>query len=324
MPAAIALPHISPAAGVYDTMSQTPSEAAAATGTAKFLVVPLAFAWGLMWIATAIGLREVPLWTLRFVGTGLGAAILFTIAALSGTDLRVPHGERLHVALAGILNVALFNVMAAMAQMTGATSRVIIINYSMPIWAALFSWFMLGERLNAVRGAALALCIVGLAILVWPQFAQELSPSIFLAFGCALSWAFASVYLKWAKVQVPPLANAAWQLAVGTGFITIGMLIFDHYPRLWPISLPAVLAIIYIGLIGTGLAHFLWWAIVGKLSAVTASIGTLLVPVIGVIASTVVLGDRPTLPDTIGFALIFASAACVLLQPGIRPNKTLE
>jgi drug/metabolite transporter (DMT)-like permease len=291
---------------------------AAATGAAKFLILPLAFAWGFTWIATAIGLKEVPLWTLRFVGTGLGAAALFAAAAMSGIDLRVPRGERLHVAITGLFNVAMFNVSAAMAQMTGATSRVIIITYSMPIWTAVFSRFMLGERLDFVRRTALALCIAGLAILMWPQLERGLTPSVFFALGCALSWAFASVYLKWAKVKVAPLANAAWQLLAGTVVITIGMLIFDHYPRLWPIHLSSVLAIVYLGLIGVGLAHFLWWSIIGKLSPLTASIGALLVPVVGVTASTLLLGERPTVPDMIGFALIFAAAACVLLQPSTR------
>ena len=47
----------------------------------------------------------------------------------------------------------------------------------------------------------------------------------------------------------------------------------------------AALSILFIGLFGVGLAHFLWWAIVGKLPTITASIGSLLVPVVGVIAS---------------------------------------
>ncbi len=43
------------------------------TGTAKLLVLILAFAWGFNWIAGAIALREVTPWTLRFAGAGIGA-----------------------------------------------------------------------------------------------------------------------------------------------------------------------------------------------------------------------------------------------------------
>jgi drug/metabolite transporter (DMT)-like permease len=73
------------------------------------------------------------------------------------------------------------------------------------------------------------------------------------------------------------------------------------------------------GIIGTGVAHFLWWSIAGRLSPTTASIGALLVPVVGVIASAVILNERPTLNDIAGFVLIFCAAACVLLTPSGKP-----
>lgn len=294
------------------------------SGTARLLVVLLAFAWGFSWIAAAFGLQEVPPWSLRFAGTSIGAATLFAVALITGHDLRVPRGERLHVMVAGFFNVAVFNVASAFAQLSGATSRAIIISYSMPIWAVVLSRLMLRERLNGVRWLALILCITGLSVLVWPELEHGLSASVFYALACALSWAIATVYVKWVKAKVAPLANAAWQLLFGAVLISVGMLVFDHYPRLWPLTTTSVLAILYIGLFGVGLAHFLWWAIVGRLPAITASIGALLVPVVGVGASIIVLGERPGIADIIGYALIFAAAACVLLQPAVKHTEMPE
>ncbi len=292
-----------------------------AAGIAKILVVLLAFAWGLNWIGAAVALREVPPWSLRFAGAGIGAATLFAAAILTGYDLRVPRGQRLHIVVTGFFNVAAFNMFSAFAQLGGATSRVVIIAYSMPIWAALLSRLMLRERLDRARLTGLALCASGLTILLWPLVADGFPPTVVLSLGCALSWAFATVYLKWAKVTVEPLANAAWQLLVGCVLVGIGMLAFEHYPRLWPLQTPSLLAVIYIGVFGTGLAHFLWWAIIGRLPTVTASIGVLLVPVVGITASTIILGERPTTSDIIGFVMIFAAAACVLLQPNVRHTE---
>ncbi len=295
-----------------------------AAGIAKILVVLLAFAWGLNWIGAAVALREVPPWSLRFAGAGIGAATLFAAAILTGYDLRVPRGQRLHIVVTGFFNVAAFNMFSAFAQLGGATSRVVIIAYSMPIWAALLSRLMLRERLDRARLTGLALCASGLTILLWPLVADGFPPTVVLSLGCALSWAFATVYLKWAKVTVEPLANAAWQLLVGCVLVGIGMLAFEHYPRLWPLQTPSLLAVIYIGVFGTGLAHFLWWAIIGRLPTVTASIGVLLVPVVGITASTIILGERPTTSDIIGFVMIFAAAACVLLQPNVKHTEMPE
>ena len=79
----------------------------------------------------------------------IGAATLFTAALLTGHNLKVPRGEHVHVMVAGFLNVAAFQILSGFAQLSGATSRAIIITYSMPIWATVLSRFVLGERLNA-------------------------------------------------------------------------------------------------------------------------------------------------------------------------------
>ena len=304
-------------------MSQVEAKPGTAA-TAKLLVVLLAFAWGFNWIAASFALREVPPWTLRFVGTGIGAVTLFAAAYVSGRKLAVTAHQFKHIAVAGFFNVAVFNICAAFAQLTGATSRAVVITYSMPIWSAALSWLVLGDRLDKVRMLALGLCVVGLAVLVWPLFAGEVPLGVFFALGCAFAWSIATVYMKWADIGVDPLANAAWQLLVGELLVTTGMLLFEDYPRLWPIHASSVFAIFYIGFFGVGLAHFLWWAIVGRLPTITASIGSLLVPVVGVTASTVILGEYPTVTDIIGFVLIFAAAACVLLQPNVKHTEMPE
>ena len=104
-----------------------------AANTAKLLVVLLAFAWGLNWIAAAVALREVSPWALRVAGTGIGAITLLAAAIVTGHRLRVPRGEYLHVMVAGFFNVAAFQILSGFAQLNGATSRAIIITYSMPI-----------------------------------------------------------------------------------------------------------------------------------------------------------------------------------------------
>ena len=310
-------------AGADDTLPPDATKADIAA-KAKLLVVLLAFAWGLNWIAAAFALREVTPWTLRFAGSAIGAGVLFSAAFLTGHSLRVPRGEHVHIMVAGFFNVAGFQILSGFAQLSGATSRAIIITYSMPIWATMLSFLMLGERLNKVGLLAFSLCVAGITILVWPLFVDGFPPSVYYSLGCALSWAFATVYMKWVKAKIEPLANAAWQLLFGLMFIIAGAFVFEGGAHLWPLQTDTVLAIFFVGLFGVGLAHFLWWSIVGKLPTATASLGSLLVPVIGISASTYFLNERPTTPDIIGFVLIFAAAACVLLQPGAKHTEMPE
>lgn len=306
-----------------ETMSVQNVKGRAAT-TAKLLVVLLAFAWGFNWISAAVALREVSPWSLRVVGSSIGAATLFFAAIITGYNLKVPRGEYIHVMIAGFFNVSAFQILSSFAQLSGATSRAIIITYSMPIWTTMLSRVVLGERLNAIRWIAFVLCVVGVTVLVWPLFEGGFPPFVFYSLGCALSWSFATVYIKWARVTIEPLANAAWQLLFGMLFTVTGALVFEGLPRIWPVGVETVVAMLYVGLFGVGLAHFLWWAIVRRLPTITASLGSLLVPVIGVTASAIILGERLTIPDVIGFTMIFAAAACVLLQPNVQHDEMPE
>ncbi|MBI3703705.1 MAG: EamA family transporter [Rhizobiales bacterium] len=292
--------------------------------TARMLVVLLAFAWGLNWIAAAVALREVSPWALRVAGTGIGVITLLAAAIVTGHKLRVPRGEYLHVMVAGFFNVAAFQIFSGFAQLNGATSRAIIITYSMPIWTTMLSALVLGERLNRIRLIAFSLCVAGLAVLLWPLFANEFPTYVFYSLGCALSWTIATVYIKWAKVKVEPLANAAWQLLFGLLFIIAGTLVFEGTPHLWPVNNETLLGVLFIGILGVGLAHFLWWSIVGRLPTITASLGTLINPVVGVTASALYLGEKLTVPDIVGFVMIFAAASCVLLQPNVKHAEMPE
>jgi len=292
--------------------------------SAKLLVVIMGLGWGFNWVAARIILEALPPWTMRAIGIGLGDLTLFAAAALTGVSLSVPRGERLKILIAGFFNVAVFGVGSAYAQIYGTTSRAVVIAYSMPIWSALLAHFVLREKLNAVKLGALALCAAGLTILIFPLARTGLPVGAFIALGCAWSWAAGTIYLKWAKIRTATLTSAAWQLLFGWLMLAAGMLIFEGVPRLSPLPPHIVAWIGYNGLIGMGLAYFLWFVVVDRLSAMTASLGSLLVPVVGVIGAAWLVGERPSLYDAIGFALIFAAAASVLLQPSTRHTELPE
>ena len=307
-------------------MSETkplPATANAATG-ARLLVVLMGVGWGMNWIATRIILEYLSPWALRVVGVGLGVLVLFAAAAISHTQLWVPRGARLKLTIAALFNVGIFNVCSAYSQVYGTTSRAVVIAYSMPIWASVLAWLVLKEKLTGVKLAALAFCALGLVILIGPLVQHGLPLGALFALACAWCWAAGTIYLKAARIPVPTLTATAWQLLLGWLMIVAGMFVFSGLPQPAPLPTVALVWIGYNGLIGMGLIYFVWFVVVDKLPTMSASIGTLLVPVVGVIGSAVISGERPDLTDTIGFALIFAAAATVLLQPNVRHDELPE
>ena len=300
------------------------SGAPRASGGARLLVVLMGFAWGFNWIATRIILQSLTPWTLRVVGVGLGAAVLFAAAAIARTRLALPGSERLKVLIAAVFNVGIFNVCSAYAQVYGTTSRAVVIAYSMPIWASVLARLVLKETFTPVKIAALALCATGLAVLIGPLLRDGVPLGALFALGCAWSWAAGTIYVKAAEIKAPTLAVTAWQLLLGWFMLLAGMLSVDGTPHLWPLPPATVVWVAYNGLVGMGLIYFVWFVVVDKLPTMTASIGSLLVPVVGVIGSTIINGERPDLFDIVGFTLIFAAAASVLLQPSTHHDELPE
>jgi drug/metabolite transporter (DMT)-like permease len=307
-------------------MSETrplPGADSAATG-ARLLVVLMGVAWGMNWIATRIILESLSPWTMRVVGIGLGVLVLFAAAAISRTRLTAPRGTWLKLTIAAFFNVGIFNVCSAYSQVYGTTSRAVVIAYSMPIWASVLARFALKEKLTGVKLAALVLCALGLVILIGPLVAQGLPLGAVFALACAWFWAAGTIYLKVAQIPLPTLTTTAWQLLIGWLMIVAGMFLVQGLPQPGPVPTATLVWIGYNGLIGMGLIYFVWFVVVDKLPTMTASIGTLLVPVVGVIGSAVINGERPDITDTIGFAFIFAAAATVLLQSGGRHDELPE
>lgn len=289
-------------------------DAARADTGARIMLVLLCIAWGATWPIMRIALREVPPLTMRTVGGVIGGLVLFGVCLVRRRQLRLPDGKAwLHVAIAAQLNVTSFSVFSAVAQLGAATSRVAVLSYTMPIWALLLGWIFLREKPTGMQPVAIGLCAAGLAIVIYPLATTGIPRGLLLALATGVSWAIGTVYLKWARLKADPMAVAAWQVAIAVVVIAACMLIFEGGLNLTAVHADGLIATVLTGLLGTGVAYGLWFSIIERLPALTASLGVLGSPVLGVISSVLILGERPTVADYLGFSLILAASACALL-----------
>jgi drug/metabolite transporter (DMT)-like permease len=293
-----------------------PKSASSARGDigARFMLVVLGLIWGITWPVMKIALNEIPPLTMRGTAAALGAVIYCLMCVMMRRSLRVPAPKIwLHILVGSLLNIVAFSLFGAFAQLTATTSRVAILAYTMPIWAILLAWPFLGERPTRVQTVALILCIAGLAILIYPLTTHGIPIGIVFALAVGVCWAGGTVYLKWAHIEADQMGVGSWQMTFAAIILAACVLIFDGGPRLGTAHLDGVLATAWTGIAGNGIAYALWFTIIRRLPAATASLGVLASPVIGVIGSFLILGEVPTASDMIGFALIFAASACVLL-----------
>src|SRR5207253_2689311 len=118
-----------------------------------------------------------------------------------------------------------------------------------------------------------------------------------------------TVLAKKLPLQLPPITAAAWQIGVGCAPVAlVGLMI--EYSNWQAVTNIGWLLVIYSTVIQFCVAYVAWFAALARLPASVAAIGTMAVPVIGVVASAIALHE-PLGPGQIA-ALVFTLAAVVL------------
>jgi drug/metabolite transporter (DMT)-like permease len=287
---------------------------------AASLVLTIGVLWGLNWPAVKYILGWVPPWTFRALAFSLGALLLAIISRTVGEGLRVPKQDRAALVGAGLLTVFGFNILTAFGQLLTETSKAAIIAFTMPMWAAIFSSLLLKETLGINRLMSLVLGMGGLVVLLNANGAEYLEhPAGFVVMlGAAISWAGGTVLLKGHPWSIGPVARSAWLVGVSALPAVAGAVLLEHP---WALSWPplSVVAVFIYHVVGpVAICYAAWTILIVRLPASTAALGTLLVPVVGVLSSSLLIGDELTLPKLAALALIVASVVVVLVRPFAR------
>jgi drug/metabolite transporter (DMT)-like permease len=268
--------------------------------------------WGFNWPVTKYLLSELPPLTMRGSTGVIGAGLLAGLAILSGQSLRVPREIWPRLMLAAFFNVGCWMTLMGLALLWLPASEAALIAYTMPVWASVLAWPILGERPNLLRVISLVMAFAGLSAIMGGNglaASIEKLPGIIMALGGAFGFAVGTVLAKKLPLNLPPLSAAAWQIGVGSLPVAIVGL-FVEKADVAALSNLGWILIVYSTVIQFCVAYVAWFAALARLPASVAAIGTMAVPVIGVVASAVALHE----PLGIGqiAALIFTLAGVVL------------
>ena len=239
--------------------------------------------WAANWVAIKILLREWPPLFSRGV-SGVAAAILMAGVALAFREsLKVPRHAVVPLLFAAFTNVFAWMGFGTMSMKYLAVSEGTLLIYTMPIWATLFAWPVLGKRPALRDVVALLLGVSGLVVLKQP-------------------------------LPVAPTALVAWQVGLGCLPMIFLRLLFEQ-PDLGAISGSGLSVLVYMVLGPMGACYLAWFAALRRLPAATAAIGTLSVPIIGVTTAALVLGEPFGTREVLAMALTLAGVALVMLKP---------
>jgi drug/metabolite transporter (DMT)-like permease len=291
------------------------AETAAARRTGLAFLAALAIAWGCNMPMIKIVALEVPVWQFRAV-TGLvaGGATL-ALARLFGEKLGVPRRCWAALGAAALFNMTSWYVLATYGVLLIGSGHTAILGYTMPLFQAALAAYFLGERFGARHATALALGALAVLVLASQDFtALGASPlGLALVLVGAANWAIGTTIQKRVAWPMGPLTLVGWQVVLGTlPMVPVALVLEDFvYHRA---SLAAFAASAYLAFVAQILAYYLWFRILEILPSNVASVGVLMVPVIGALSSAWLLGEPFGWREAAALAAVVGAVYLVLVR----------
>jgi drug/metabolite transporter (DMT)-like permease len=266
----------------------------------------------LNWPATKYLVSQLPPLTLRGSTGVVGACLLALLALAARQRLRVPPEIWPRLVLAGVLNVTCWMVLMGLALLWLPASETALIAYTMPVWATGLAWPVLGERLTLLRTLGLLLGLAGLAAIMGGNglsASMAKLPGIIMALCGSIGFAVGTVLAKRWPIKMAPIPAAAWQIGIGCLPVALAGVAIEttHARAITPLGWWLLL---YSTVVQFCVAYVCWFAALSRLPASLAAIGTMAVPLIGVVTSALTL--REPLGQGQIAALILTIAAVAL------------
>jgi drug/metabolite transporter (DMT)-like permease len=278
----------------------------------------LALLWGssYLWIKLALGgLVPVQITLVRLV---LGAAVLLAMVLVARRHLPRDRKVWLHLLVPGFFGNALPFTLFGVGEVTVDSGVAGVLNATTPLWALLLAMVIRTEhKPSRLRLVGLVLGFVGTLVIFAPWRATGLASWGALAcLAAAASYAISYTYIaKFLSTRLPPVVVGASQLLVASGFTALALPVGGRVAvHLTPV---VVVAVVVLGLLGTGVAFWLINRLIADEGATTAASVSYLIPIVSVLLGAIVLGESVSLRVVAGMVVVLIGVA---LSRGALPR----
>ncbi len=268
------------------------------------LFVSIAVIWGSSFLLIAIGLESLEPGLVTWLRVGLGAAAL---AVVPGKRVSIDREDRGRLVTLSILWTGIPFTLFPIAEQYINSAVTGLLNGSTPIMVAIVATFVLGQAPRGSQLGGIVLGFIGVVAISVPSLGegstQALGVGLVLAatvcYGFAINLA-APLQQKYASV---PLMRSMLMLAT----------IWTAPYGLWDLrgstfEWGPVLAVVVLGVVGTGVAFAVMAALVGRVGSTRASFITYLIPGISLALGVVFQGDEVSPIAIAGVCLVIVGA----------------
>ncbi len=285
-----------------------------------FLLLGLGFGWGFNWPIMKYILAGVPPLSFRGFCLFLGGLGILAIARYTNQPIKIPKGYLVKTLIICLLNIVAWNVLATYGLALLPAGRAALLGYTMPIWTVLLSIWILQDRFHWRVAIALCLGMTGILVLMGESFinwfSAPLSSSLFngalLMLSAAWCWAISTILMKRWNIPLNSVALTGWLLLLASIPILISAYFIDGIPQHLPSTL-RLWGVVYNVFIGFMFCYWAWVKLVTLVPVSVSSLSSLITPMIGVISSIFLLGERPGIMEWSAAVLILGAVAVVNL-----------
>lgn len=275
--------------------------------------------WGGLYVVSDIVLQTIPPFTLLTIRLLMGIAVLAVLLWRSGTALP-RRSETIRLLVVGFLG---FGVSVG-AQFVGTDKSTAVngalVTSASPAFILVFAWLLLHERLTPQRILAVVLATLGVVVIIDPSKADFSSDTfigdLVLALA-AVTWGLYSVLVRKLSVRHDTLVITLLAF-LGGMFLTIPAMLLELPNRpVGEIDNGTILGVLYLGIISTAVAMWLWNRAFALVDASVASLFFFAQPVVGTILSVLVQGQVIT-PSLWAGGLMIAAGLLLAIYPARR------
>lgn len=273
---------------------------------AALSLVAVTAIWGSTFIVTKSAVEQVPPVLLAWLRFALAAAVLVPLACLRGARSLLPRPLPLGALLAmSVTGWLLYYLAFNYALVFASAAQGAIVQALIPAAVAAAAALALRERITPRRAAGIALSVAGVMLVV-ATGAQDGGArpwlGALLMAATVLSWAVYTVLAK-RLAQADPIAVTAGasSLAALLAAPLVPLELAQHEVPV--LTAGGWLAVVYLGVIASGVAFFLYGRALRDLDASLVAVYMNLVPIVGFASAVLVLGEPLGALQALGVAL---------------------
>ncbi len=258
--------------------------------------------WGSVYVASKIALGVIPPVTLLAMRYLVAVPALFLLLKLRGMlrPVRRAHmGTLLAIGFTGYFASFCLQMMG-INRLTGSVSS--LLGAMNPVFIPILAAVFLGERLTLAKILCVAVSMTGVTIIVGAGGTVD-APGAALMLVSVLLWSLTSIIIRRLAGKYDPMQVAMMAMLIALPF-TLGWAAIELQSHAFAPTMPALLAVLYMGLVGTALAHSLWNWSLSRMDASFCSMFYPLQPLTSSVLGVVVLGEKITPNFVIGGMII--------------------